>query len=95
MWTLPKLNTVVSFLSAYDHKPSLYHLTSELYALQYFQSTLDLGINFSSSEATEPHAQIQNTFPHYKEAYTNASSPTPDSHHELAAYSEACWVSQV
>ena len=85
----------MALLSAYNHNASLENLKATLYDLHYVHSTPDLGITLSSKEINEPHNQTNNPFPHNKEAYTEASSPTLSSQHALAAYSYAFWVSHM
>ena len=41
------------------------------------------------------YTQIHYLFPHIKESYIDTSYPTPASKHELTAYYNAFWGSQV
>ena len=93
--THPYLTPFVDFLLVYNHHPSLEHLKSSLYSLQYIHLTPDIGVNFSYVSAIEPYTQILHLFPHDKEAYIGVSAPTPTSQHKLTGYSDTCWRSQV
>ena len=64
--TRPKINPFVSFLSVYNHHPSLDHSKSAIYDLYYVHSMSDLGIHFSSALEPEPHYHIYHPFNHYK-----------------------------
>jgi hypothetical protein len=93
--TRPDLAPSHSFLSAYCNKPSRSHLNAALYVLHYIHSTIDYGFSFSSEETAPLHTYM--SFPHSSdtEAYTDALPPSPDSHHRLTTYSDACWGSQI
>jgi hypothetical protein len=58
-------------------------------------STADYGISFHSNASNT--TQAFNHFPHYhnKEAYTDASPPSPGDCISLTAFSDACWGGQV
>ena len=91
----PDLTTVVAFLLAYSHNPSPEHIKAEIYTLRHVRSVPFLGINFSSSETTKPNSQIYHPFPQDKEYYIDVSSPTLALQHELTAYYDYFWGSQV
>jgi hypothetical protein len=94
--TRPDLAPSHSFLSAYNNKPSRSHLNAALYVLHYIHSTIDYGI-FYSSEARGPlHTYMSFPSPSDTEAYHDALPPSsPDTHHRLSTYSDACWGSQI
>ena len=91
----PDLTTVVAFLLAYSHNPSLEHIKAAIYTLRHVSSVPFLGINFSSSETTKPDSQIYHPFPHEKEYYIYVSSPMLALQHGSTAYCDSCWGSQV
>ncbi len=45
----------------------------------------------SSSQTSALHSP----FPHQKEAYSNAVTPTKDNMHELSPFTDDCWGSQI
>jgi hypothetical protein len=93
--TRPDVSPVLSFLASYMHAPSHQHYKSALHALKYLYSTSDYGICFHSDASNT--IQAFNHFPHFhdKEAYTDASPPSPGDCHNLTAYSDACWGGQI
>jgi hypothetical protein len=93
--TQPDLAACHSFLSAYNNKPSQSHWNAALYVLHYIHSTINYGIKFMSKESPALHTYM--LYPHASDigAYTDALPPTPDQHHLLTTYSNACWGSQL
>ena len=82
----PDIATVLTFLASYINSPHPQHCKSSVHALKYLTSTNEYGISFHS----ESLAKIQafNHFPHHhdREAYTEATTPSPSECHQLTAY---------
>ena len=92
--THPDIAPVLTFLASYSNYPHPQHYKATVYALKYLTSTNEYGISFHS----ESSAKIQafNHFPnhHYREAYTEDTSPPPSECHQLTAYCNANWGGQ-
>jgi len=75
--------------------PSHQHYKSALHVLKYLVSTSEYGISYHSNSCNT--LQAFNHFPnhHDKEAYSDATPPSPSECHQLTAYSDACWGSQI
>ncbi len=93
--TRPDLAPVTSFLGAYNHNPTQGHMDAAIYAIKYIRHTADFGISFHSNAHSNTSAFIHFPFHHNIEAYNDALPPTAAQHHELTAYSDACWGSQL
>ena len=93
--TRPDLAPVTSFLAAYCHHPTKQHMDAALYAIKYVRHTAEYGIAFHSHAATSTSAFVHFPFHHDIEAYSDALPPTEAEQHELTAYSDACWGSQL
>ena len=93
--TRPDVSPVLSFLASYNTNPSHQHYKSAIHALKYLYSTSEYGISFHS-DATNTF-QAFNHFPHHhdKEAYSDATPPSPGDCHQLTAFSDACWGGQI
>ena len=65
-----------------------------VHALKYLTSTNEFGISFNSNSSST--IQAFNHFPHLhnKEAYIEATAPSPSEYHQLTAFCDACWGSQ-
>ncbi|KAL7544836.1 hypothetical protein ACHAWF_010360 [Thalassiosira exigua] len=74
--------------------PSVQHYWSAIHALKDAYLTAEYGISFHSNVPTTVHAF--NHFPshHDKEAYTDATPPSPSECQRLTAFSNACWGGQ-
>ena len=94
--TRPDVLPVLSFLASYNTNPSHQHYKSAIHALKYLYSTSEYGISFHSEDATNT-LQAFNHFPHHhdKEAYSDATPPSPGDCHQLTAFSDACWGEQI
>ena len=93
--TCPDLAPVTSFLGAYNHNPTQGHMDAAIYAIKYICNTADYGISFHSNAHPTTSAFVHFPFHHDIEAYNDALPPTAAQHHELTAYSDACWGSQL
>ena len=93
--TRPDLAPCHSFLSSYNNKPSKSHWNAALYVLHYIHSTIDYGFTFTSKERAPLHTFMSFPTPSDTEAYSDALPPSPDQHHRLSTYSDACWGSQL
>eukprot|EP00956_Cyclotella_meneghiniana_P031541 scaffold83108_cov73-Cyclotella_meneghiniana.AAC.5 len=92
--TRPDVAPALTFLASYNTNPSHQHYKAALHVLKYLYSTSEYGISFHSSA----HNTLQafNHFPHHhdKEAYTDATPPSPAECHQLTGFSDACWGGQ-
>jgi hypothetical protein len=93
--TRPDLAPVTSFLGAYNHHPTQQHMDAALYAIKYICNTAEYGIAFHSNSTQAASAFVHFPFHHDLEAYNDALPPTAAENHELTAYSDACWGSQL
>jgi len=93
--TRPDIAPALTFLATYNQSPSSQHYKSAIHALKYLYSTSTYGISFHSDADNTLHAY--NHFPHHhdREAYDDATPPSPGECHQLTAYSDACWGSQI
>jgi len=92
--TRPDISPALTFLSSYNLAPHHQHYKAAIHALKYLYSTCDYGISFHSRASTSLNGFTH--FPHHhdKEAYSDASPPTPSECHQLTAFSDACWGGQ-
>ena len=93
--TRPDICPCLTFLSSYNMAPHQQHYKAAIHALKYLVSTNEYGISYHSNASDT--LQAFNHFPnhHDKEAYTDATPPSPTECHELTGYSDACWGSQI
>ena len=89
--TRPDIAPCLTFLASYLQAPSHQHYKSAIHALRYIYSTAEYGISYHSDARST--LQAFNHFPHHhdKEAYTDATPPSPSESHQLTAFSNACW----
>eukprot|EP00956_Cyclotella_meneghiniana_P038057 scaffold148302_cov51-Cyclotella_meneghiniana.AAC.2 len=92
--TRPDVAPALTFLASYSTNPSHQHYKAALHVLKYLYSTSEYGISFHSSANNT--IQAFNHFPHHhdKEAYTDATPPSPAECHQLTGFSDACWGGQ-
>ena len=92
--TRPDIAPCLTFLASYLQAPSHQHYKSAIHALRYIYSTAEYGISYHSDARST--LQAFNHFPHHhdKEAYTDATPPSPSESHQLTAFSDACWGGQ-
>ena len=92
--TRPDICPALTFLSSYNTAPHHQHYKAAIHALKYLYSTAEYGISFHSKSTHTLHGY--NHFPnhHDKEAYTDATPPSPSECHEMTAFSDACWGGQ-
>eukprot|EP00956_Cyclotella_meneghiniana_P030923 scaffold79637_cov24-Cyclotella_meneghiniana.AAC.1 len=92
--TRPDISPCLTFLASYNQRPSHGHYQAALHALKYLYSTADYGISFHSNASNT--IQAFNHFPshHDKEAYTDATPPSPGDVQRLTSFSDACWGGQ-
>ena len=92
--TRPDVAPVLTFLASYNQNPSHEHYKAALHALKYLYSTADYGISYHSNASST--IQAFNHFPahHDKEAYTDATHPSPSDVSRLTGFSDACWGGQ-
>ena len=90
----PDIAPVLTFLASYLTAPHGQHCKAAIHALRYVYSTCEYGISFHSDARNT--LQAFNHFPHHhdKEAYTDATPPSPSESHQLTAFSDACWGGQ-
>jgi len=93
--TRPDLTPSHSFLSSYNNKPSKSHWNAALYVLHYIHSTINYGFTFTSLKRDPLHTFMSFPPPSDTEVYSNALPPSPNLHHHLSTYSDACWGSQL
>jgi hypothetical protein len=93
--TRPGLAPCHSFLLSYNNKPSKSHWNAALYVLHYIHSTIDYGFTFASNERAPLHTFMSFPPPSNTEAHSDALPPSPNQHHRLSTYSNACWGSQL
>ena len=93
--TRPDIAPALTFLASYSNAPHHQHYKAAIHALKYLYSTSEYGISFHSDSRNT--IQAFSHFPHHhdKEAYTDATPPSPSECHQLTAYTDACWGSQV
>ena len=75
--------------------PSHQHYKAAIHILKYLHSTSEYGLSYHSNATTT--LQAYNHFPnhHDKEAYTDATPPSPSESMQLTAFSDACWGGQI
>jgi hypothetical protein len=93
--TRPDIAPSLTLLAAYSNNPLAQHYKAAVHALKYLFSTSDYGISFSSRASST--LQAHNHFPHHhdKEAYSDATPPSPSECDRLTAFSDACWGGQM
>ena len=92
--TRPDISPCLTFLASYNQNPSHGHYQAALHALKYLYSTAEYGISYHSDASNT--IQAFNHFPahHDKEAYTDATPPSPGDVQRLTSFSDACWGGQ-
>ena len=92
--TRPDIAPALTFLASYSTNPSDQHYKAAIHALKYLYSTSEYGISFHSNSSNT--LQAFNHFPnhHDKEAYSDATPPSPSEIHELTAFCDANWGGQ-
>ena len=92
--TRPDVAPALTFLASYSTSPSIQHYQAALHVLKYLYSTSDYGISFHSNACNT--IQAFNHFPHHhdKEAYTDATPPSPSDVMCLTSFADACWGAQ-
>ena len=95
MCSCPDVSPVLTFLASYSHAPSHQHYKAAIHCLKYLYSTSTHGISYHSE--CESTLQAFNHFPHHhdKEAYSDATPPSPSECQNLTAFSDACWGGQI
>jgi hypothetical protein len=93
--TRPDVAPVLTFLASYMQLPSHQHYKAAIHVLKYLHSTSEYGLSYHSDSSST--LQAYNHFPchHDKEAYTDATPPSPSESMQLTAYSDACWGGQI
>jgi len=93
--TRPDVSPALTFLSSYNMAPHHQHYKAAIHVLKYLLSTSEYGISFHSDASQS--LQAFNHFPHHhdKEAYSDATPPSPSECHQLTAFSDACWGGQI
>ena len=92
--TRPDIAPVLTFLALYSNSPYPQHYKAAVHAIKYLTSINEYGVSFhSESSAT---IQAFNHFPrhHDREAYTEATAPSPSVCHQLTAYCNSNWGGQ-
>eukprot|EP00956_Cyclotella_meneghiniana_P012765 scaffold18160_cov36-Cyclotella_meneghiniana.AAC.4 len=92
--TRPDIAPALTFLASYNNCPSHGHYQAALHALKYLYSTSEYGISYHSDASNT--IQAFNHFPshHDKEAYEDATPPSPGDVQRLTSFSDACWGGQ-
>ena len=92
--TRPDVSPALTFLASYSNAPSAQHYQAALHVLKYLYSTSDYGISYHSDACNT--IQAFNHFPHHhdKEAYTDATPPSPSEVMQLTSFTDACWGGQ-
>ena len=92
--TRPDIAPALTFLASYNNCPSHGHYQAALHALKYLYSTSEYGISYHSDASNT--IQAFNHFPshHDKEAYDDATPPSPGDVKRLTSFSDACWGGQ-
>ena len=93
--TRPDVAPVLTFLASYMQLPSHQHYKAAINVLKYLHSTSDYGLSYHLDSTNT--LQAYNHFPnhHDKEAYNDATPPSPSECTQLTAYSDACWGGQI
>ena len=93
--TRPDVAPALTFLASYNMAPAHQHYVAALHVMKYLASTADYGITYSS--AASHSLQAFNHFPHHhdQEAYSDATPPAPSECHQLSAFCDANWGSQM
>ena len=89
--TRPDIPLVLTFLTSYRNYPHPQHYKAAVHVLKYLTSTNEYGISFHSDSLAT--IQAFNHFPRHqnREAYTEATAPSPSECHQLTAYCDANW----
>ena len=89
-FTRPDIFPALTFLASYSNAPHPQHYKSAFHALKYLTSTNEYGISFHSKSSSK--IQAFNHFPCHqdKEAYTEATVPSPSHFHQLTDFYDAC-----
>lgn len=92
--TRPDVSPALTFLASYSNAPSAQHYQAAIHVLKYLYSTSDYGISYHSDACNT--IQAFNHFPHHhdKEAYTDATPPSPSEVMQLTSFADACWGAQ-
>eukprot|EP00956_Cyclotella_meneghiniana_P014787 scaffold22287_cov36-Cyclotella_meneghiniana.AAC.2 len=92
--TRPDIAPALTFLASYNNCPSHGHYQAALHALKYLYSTSEYGISYHSDASNT--IQAFNHFPSHrdKEAYEDATPPSPGDVQRLTSFSDACWGGQ-
>ncbi|KAL7459292.1 hypothetical protein ACHAWC_010958 [Mediolabrus comicus] len=92
--TRPDVSPALTFLASYSNAPSARHYQAAVHVLKYLYSTSDYGISYHSDACNT--IQAFNHFPHHhdKEAYTDATPPSPSEVMQLTSFADACWGAQ-
>ena len=92
--TRPDVAPALTFLASHNTRPSHEHYKAALHVLKYLYSTAEYGISFHSN--AQQTLQAFNHFPHHhdREAYNDATPPSPAECHQLTAFTDACWGGQ-
>ena len=93
--TRPDVSPVLSFLASYSTTPAHQHYKAALHVLKYLYSTAKYGISFHSDASNTIQAFNHFLAHHDKEAYTDATPPSPGDCSQLTAFSDACWGGQI
>ena len=90
----PDVSPTLAFLSSYNMAPHHQDYKAAIHVLKYLLSTSEYGISFHSDASQS--LQAFNHFPHHhdKEAYSDATPPSPSECHQLTGFSDACWGGQ-
>jgi hypothetical protein len=93
--THPDVAPALTFLASYMQRPSHQHYKAAIHVLKYLHSTNEYGLSYHSDSTNM--LQAFNHFPahHNKEAYNDATPPSPSESHQLTAFSDACWGGQI
>ena len=90
----PDIAPVLALLASYRDFPHPQQYKASVHALKYLTGTNEYGIPFHSKSSST--IQAFNRFPrhHDREAYTEATDPSPSECHQLTAYCDTNWGGQ-
>ena len=87
----PDIGPALTFIASYSNTSYPQHYKAEFHALKYLTSTDEYSIYFHSNSYST--IQTFNDFPHhhYKDAYTEATTPSSSEFHQLTAFCNSNW----
>ena len=93
--TRPDVAPALTFLASYMQLPSHQHYKAAIHVVKYLHSTRQYGISYHSNSTSTLQAYNHFPYHHDKEAYKDATPPSPSESMQLTAFSDACWGGQI